>query len=108
MFPGANAQIYRNEAGEPIGWDYPSDEPYDPYDDDSYHRQDEWLPGPRECKESGLHGRDVNGKGGIYNDDTNEWVNMTFECVYCEEVLTEEERLAGDMAAGRDSDWWKN
>lgn len=25
MFPGAGAQVYRNEAGEPIGWDYPSD-----------------------------------------------------------------------------------
>jgi hypothetical protein len=35
MFPGAGAQIYYNEAGEPLGWDYPSyDEPdYDPYDD---------------------------------------------------------------------------
>lgn len=45
MFPGANARIYRNEAGEPIGWDYPSDEPeYDPdeyltldFDDDPYN-----------------------------------------------------------------------
>lgn len=26
MFPGAGAQVYRNEAGEPIGWDYPSDD----------------------------------------------------------------------------------
>ena len=25
MFPGPNAQIHRNEAGEPIDWDYPSD-----------------------------------------------------------------------------------
>lgn len=34
MFPGANAQIYRNEAGEVIGWDNPSaDDPYDPDDD---------------------------------------------------------------------------
>jgi hypothetical protein len=41
MFPGANAQIYRNEAGEPIGWDYPSyDEEY--YDPDDYLSQDEW------------------------------------------------------------------
>lgn len=37
MFPGANAQIYRNEAGEVIGWDYPSaDDPYDPDDDLDY------------------------------------------------------------------------
>lgn len=26
MFPGAGAQVYRNEAGEPIGWDYPADD----------------------------------------------------------------------------------
>lgn len=33
MFPGANAHVYRNEAGEPTGWDYPSqDDPYDPDD----------------------------------------------------------------------------
>jgi hypothetical protein len=37
MFPGPNAIVYRNEEGEPLGWDYPSDpEPagLDPYDDD--------------------------------------------------------------------------
>lgn len=29
MFPGAGAQVYYNEAGEPLGWDYPSyDEAY--------------------------------------------------------------------------------
>lgn len=34
MFPGANAHVYYNEAGEPLGWDYPSepDEHYDPED----------------------------------------------------------------------------
>jgi hypothetical protein len=34
-FPGASARIYRNEEGEPVGWDYPDyDEPeQDPYDD---------------------------------------------------------------------------
>lgn len=26
MFPGPGAQIHRNEAGEPIGWDYPEDD----------------------------------------------------------------------------------
>ena len=26
MFPGPNAVVYRNEAGEPIGWDYPADD----------------------------------------------------------------------------------
>lgn len=25
-FPGPGAHVYRNEAGEPIGWDYPSDD----------------------------------------------------------------------------------
>ena len=39
MFPGANAHVYYNEAGEPLGWDYPSDDPYDP--DDWYDRM-EW------------------------------------------------------------------
>ena len=37
-FPGAGAQVYYNEDGEPLGWDYPSDdEPdYDPYEDEDY------------------------------------------------------------------------
>ena len=39
MFPGPHAHVYRNEAGEPVGWDYPDDgppetDPYDDYDDD--------------------------------------------------------------------------
>lgn len=25
MFPGAGAEIIRNEDGEPLGWDYPPD-----------------------------------------------------------------------------------
>jgi len=33
MFPGAGAQIYRNEAGEVTGWDYPSEPDYDPFAD---------------------------------------------------------------------------
>lgn len=28
-FPGPNAHVYYNDAGEPLGWDYPSDEPYE-------------------------------------------------------------------------------
>lgn len=31
-FPGAGAQIYRNEAGEVTGWDYLSEPDYDPDD----------------------------------------------------------------------------
>lgn len=35
MFPGAAASIERNEAGEPVGWDYPQyDEGPDPDDFD--------------------------------------------------------------------------
>jgi hypothetical protein len=30
MFPGAGAEVYYNEAGEPVGWDYP-------YGDDTYY-----------------------------------------------------------------------
>ena len=32
MFPGANATVYYNEAGEPVGWDYPAEPEYDPFD----------------------------------------------------------------------------
>jgi hypothetical protein len=38
MFPGPGAQIYRNEAGEPLGWDYPSYEP----DWDDLREQDDY------------------------------------------------------------------
>lgn len=34
MFPGATAQVYYNEAGEPLGWDYPCDDPYSMYEHD--------------------------------------------------------------------------
>lgn len=38
MFPGAGALVYYNDAGEPLGWDYPS---YDPeYDPDDYLADD--------------------------------------------------------------------
>jgi hypothetical protein len=32
MFPGANARVDYNEAGEPLGWDYPADDAPDPSD----------------------------------------------------------------------------
>ncbi len=38
IFPGPNAQIYKNEAGEVLGWDYPSDEPPD-FDEDEAERR---------------------------------------------------------------------
>lgn len=41
-FPGAGAQIYRNEAGEPLGWDHPSyDDGPDPDDFDECDYDDE-------------------------------------------------------------------
>jgi len=56
MFPGAGAEIYRNEAGEPIGWDYPShDDPYDP---------DDYLPGDEEDDEDECPHASVDEKAG--------------------------------------------
>ena len=46
MFPGPGARVYYNEAGEPLGWDYPADpEEHDPYDDYDLHNYDpdEWC-----------------------------------------------------------------
>lgn len=42
MFPGAGASVYYNEAGEPLGWDYPSDDPPEPddYDFDDSDEED--------------------------------------------------------------------
>jgi hypothetical protein len=42
-FPGAGAQVYYNDDGEPLGWDYPNyDEPpdVDEYYDDPYGYDD--------------------------------------------------------------------
>jgi len=44
MFPGPHAHVYRNEAGEPVGWDYPSDDAYDVsdyYENDRDYDDDE-------------------------------------------------------------------
>ncbi len=41
MFPGAGAQVYTNDDGEPLGWDYPSDDAPDP-DDDMWYDDDDW------------------------------------------------------------------
>jgi hypothetical protein len=54
MFPGAGAQVYYNEAGEPIGWDYPSY--YDP--DDFYNDFDE-LDADRELNDADLDDEEV-------------------------------------------------
>jgi hypothetical protein len=60
MFPGAGAVVYRNEAGEPLGWDYPSEpDPYDAYDEDPRDYYDEDV----ECVSCGawfeIHRSDV-------------------------------------------------
>lgn len=39
MFPGPGAHVIYNEAGEPLGWDYPGqNDPYEPddFDEDFY------------------------------------------------------------------------
>lgn len=45
MIPGANAHVYYNEEGEPIGWDYPEYDDeftyenfYEDYDEDDDYR----------------------------------------------------------------------
>lgn len=49
MFPGPGASIIRNEAGEPLGWDYPSydESGMDPYEEEEYYRRRE--PACQEC-----------------------------------------------------------
>lgn len=38
MFPGANAQVSYNEAGEPVGWDHP-----DAIQEEWFDRDDRWT-----------------------------------------------------------------
>ena len=42
MFPGPSARIYRNDAGEPIGWDYPDYDNPEPSIYDEMWDSDEW------------------------------------------------------------------
>lgn len=51
MFPTAHSTIYRNEAGEPLGWSDESSYEPDPYDDnEAGEQQDESDPPPHpEC-----------------------------------------------------------
>lgn len=67
MFPGASAIVYRNDAGEPIGWDYPSeDDGYVDYEEE----QDRYLTNPRYiCAVCGEHAD--------YHDD--EYADHVFE-----------------------------
>ena len=108
LFPGSHAQIYRNEVGEVIGWDYPSydDSPSDNDDwyDNNYEQEPEELE-PWECREKGLHGDSGTGSrtwfdwisGGLVNGrnagDHYSWLTgryedvyqQRWECDYCQE-----------------------
>lgn len=35
MFPGPHDQIYRNEAGEVLGWDKPAEPEYIPFEEEA-------------------------------------------------------------------------
>lgn len=54
MFPGPNATVYYNEAGEPLGWDnnYYDDEPHEPDWDRIADDEQAWEAG----WEDGMHG----------------------------------------------------
>lgn len=53
MFPGSSAVVYRNEAGEVLGWDYPlEDDGYVDYEE----LEDRYLTDPRYvCRVCGEH-----------------------------------------------------
>lgn len=95
MFPGANAQVYYNEAGEPLGWDYPSDEP-DRYDDDDWYAnnyEEEIVP-LRQCFKEGTHGLNATAEGGMYDEwFLHDWVGYTMICDRCEHDVNEEPKL---------------
>lgn len=73
MFPGPGAQIIRNEAGELLGWDYPSEEP--DFDEDEADRRFHALrcdgcgnhPEDCDCDEDDDAG-DVSEKFGVQRD----------------------------------------
>jgi len=82
MFPGANAQIYRNEVGEVIGWDYPSSYDENDWYDDladryNYDMEPEDLE-PWECLEKGVHGDSGSGSRVYYDWISGWWMNGQF------------------------------
>lgn len=88
MFPGANAQVYRNEAGEPIGWDYPS---YgDDYYDDHYENWEVEFETAEECIEERYHARDGYGENGWWVCDycNTPYAEMEVEDDICEHGLS--------------------
>ncbi len=67
-FPGAGAQIYRNDAGEPLGWDYPGyDEGPDPDDFDPYDNDfdEDGAPDWVECHDCGDEFDSLDGPDGF-------------------------------------------
>lgn len=84
MFPGAGAQVYYNDAGEPIGWDYPSscdwyDDPADLYDYDEYPEDlDHDV-----CLENGLHGKSGTGSRVWFDYISGWWVEGRSVPWYC-------------------------
>lgn len=109
-FPGPGAQVYYNEAGEPIGWDYPSDEPPE-LDDDEYERrfgaadaraEEEYEEGQAMGEEDAQNGElksDIThlssaGQSG-YNDGYDSFIDKEAERVRAELRATRFELAAG-------------
>lgn len=87
MFPGAHAQIYRNEAGEVLGWDNnayfePDYDPFDLDDDDDYEDDDVDTEGDYEYNDKGTIGK----------------------CTMCGAVETKLNRVSGFVAIPEESD----
>lgn len=83
MFPGAGAQVYRNEAGEPLGWDYPDqDGPHDP-DDDLYAdfcEPDDEEESEQDCPDTcPICGMDLKSDGYPLGHKTDEGDDCTFK-----------------------------
>lgn len=84
-FPGYNAQVYYNEDGEPLGWDYPS---YDDAPEQDYADSDEIFYVPDEDRlwgdEAACRAEDVHGQ------DARQNKYGTWSCDWCGEDCTAE------------------
>jgi hypothetical protein len=79
MFPGPGAQIYKNEAGEVLGWDYPSyDEPYE--DDFEQERRYQLMP---PCEGCGQHPEDCDCYCSRCGEASMEFENFTCTNMLC-------------------------
>lgn len=68
MFPGAGAVVYRNEAGEPLGWDYPGE--YEPDLDAFYDDADTRDYGDTEAEEDDFECEGHDSLGGAHMGKT--------------------------------------